>query len=125
MARVLVVDDQPEIVRLVQVALQQEHEVLAAYNGEEALRTVAAEQPDLIVLDVMMPVLDGYRVLSRLREDPATRHIPVLMLTAKDEPHDVHLGLSLGADYYVPKPFNPKDIAALVRKHLQSEGPRG
>jgi DNA-binding response OmpR family regulator len=118
MAKVLVVDDHPDVVRLIQVALEKEHEVLTAYNGEEALQVVAESQPDLVILDVMMPVLDGYRVLNRLREDAATNHLPVLMLTAKDEPHDIHLGLTLGADYYISKPFNPRDIAALVRHHL-------
>ena len=118
MAKVLVVDDHPDVVRLIQVALQKEHEVLTAYDGEEALRVVAESSPDLVILDVMMPTLDGYRVLNRLREDAATNHLPVLMLTAKDEPHDIHLGLSLGADYYISKPFNPRDIAALVRHHL-------
>lgn len=118
MARVLVVDDQPNIVRLLQFALQKEHEVFTAYNGEEALTAVAEHHPDVVILDVVMPVLDGYRVLHRLKTDPATQQIVVVMLTVKDDPDDIMLGFNIGADYYVPKPFNAADIAALIRRHV-------
>src|SRR5437764_1292260 len=100
MAKVLLVDDQPNIVRLLQITLQKEHEILTAFDGEEALRIVDAHQPDFIVLDVVMPGLDGYRVLHRVKSDPATQDIGVIMLTVKDQPDDVVLGLTVGADYY-------------------------
>lgn len=122
MAKVLVVDDQPNIVRLLQFTLEKEHQVFTAYNGEEALQVVAAEHPDVIILDVIMPVLDGYRVLHRVKTQPEWRDITVIMLTVKADPDDVMLGLTVGADYYVPKPFNSKDVAALIRHHLESHG---
>ncbi len=121
MAKVLVVDDHPKIVRLLQVALEDEHQVLTAYNGEDALRCVAEHHPDLMVLDVIMPGLDGYRVLHRIKSDPETEQIPVIMLTVKDQPDDVLLGITVGADYYIPKPFNSSDIAALIRRHFEAD----
>ena len=114
MARVLVVDDQPETVRLLEFTRQPPHQVVAAYDGQEALDIVTAQPPDVVLLDVGMPVLDGFRVLSRLRSDPKTARLPVIILTAYDQPEDIALGLTLGADYYVGKPFNPADIAALI-----------
>lgn len=120
MAKVLVVDDQPVIVRLLRFVLEKEHQVFTAYNGEEALQVVEAERPDVVLLDVVMPVLDGYRVLHRLKTNPETKDIAVIMLTVKAEADDVMLGFSVGADYYVPKPFVPTEIAALVRRHLES-----
>jgi two-component system alkaline phosphatase synthesis response regulator PhoP len=118
MGKVLVVDDQPNIVRLLQFHLEKEHDVFIAFNGQEALDLVDRECPQLIILDVVMPVLDGYRVLHRLKSNPQTRAITVIMLTKKDEPDDVILGYNVGADYYVSKPFNVSDIVALVRRHL-------
>ena len=118
MARILVVDDHPKIVRLLEVALKPEHEVLTAYNGDDALKIVNEEHPDMMILDVVMPGVDGYRVLHRVKSNPATEDIAVIMLTVKDQPDDVLVGLTVGADYYVPKPFNANDIAALVRRHI-------
>lgn len=123
MAKVLVVDDYPDVLRLLEVALRKEHQVLTAEDGESALAIVAREAPDMVVLDVMMPGIDGYRVLYRLRDDPATRHLPVILLTARDQDHDIAFGLSLGADYYLPKPFSPTDLASLVRHHFAAEPP--
>src|SRR4051794_18557203 len=105
MGKVLIVDDHPRIVRLLQLALEGEHEVLTAYNGEDGLKLAREEHPELMVLDVVMPGLDGYRVLHRIKSDPATQDIGVIILTVKAHPHDVVLGLTVGADYYVPKPF--------------------
>jgi len=117
---VLVVDDHPRIVRLLQLELQKEHEVLTAYNGEDGLRLVKEHHPDVVVLDVVMPGLDGYRVLHRIKDNPETADIAVMLLTVKDQPDDVMLGLTVGADYYIPKPFNSADIAALIRRYMQS-----
>jgi DNA-binding response OmpR family regulator len=121
MAKVLVVDDHPRIVRLLQLELQKEHEVFTAYNGEDALQLVAAHHPEVVVLDVVMPGLDGYRVLHRIKDNPQTADITVMMLTVKDQPDDVMIGLTVGADYYIPKPFNAADIGALIRRHLAAE----
>jgi len=121
MPRILVVDDQPNIVRLLQITLQKEHEVFTAYDGQQALKAIAEHNPDLIVLDVIMPVLDGYRVLHRVKSNPETAGTCVIMLTQKDRPDDIMLGFNIGAYYYVPKPFNVNDVAALIRRHFSSQ----
>ncbi len=125
MGKVLVVDDHPNIVRLVERALQSEHEVRCAYDGEEALEKVAEELPDLVILDVVMPRLDGFRVLNRLKTTPETRDITVMMFTSRDQPEEVALGLDVGADYYIPKPFNAGDLAALVRRIMDGKKQAG
>src|SRR5205823_5323852 len=122
MARILVVDDHPKIVRLLEVALKPEHEVFTAYNGDDALKIVNEQHPDLMILDGVMPGVDGYRVLHRVKSNPATEDVTVIMLTVKDQPDDVLVGLTVGADYYVPKPLTANDIAALVRRHLAAVG---
>jgi len=121
MLKVLVVDDQPNIVRLLEMTLQKEHEVFTAFDGQQALNAVAEHHPDVIVLDVIMPVLDGYRVLHRVKSNQETAGTCVIMLTQKDRPDDIMLGFNIGADYYVPKPFNAHDIAALIRRHFSAE----
>lgn len=124
MAKVLVVDDQPDTVALLQMVLEDEHEVLVAYDGQEALEAVADGQPDLVLLDVAMPRLDGFRVLNRLRSDPLTARLPVIMLSAHDEPEDLAMGLTLGADYYLGKPFEIDVVTALVARHVGTPPPR-
>lgn len=119
MARVLVVDDHPSIVRLLQRVLQAErHEVLIASDGEEALRRVRDEHPALVLLDVTMPRKNGFEVLQELKSDPSTQAMIVIMLTGHDQDAEMAHGLQLGADWYVPKPFSPVDIVALVRRFL-------
>jgi DNA-binding response OmpR family regulator len=119
--RILVVDDEPHIVRLVQVNLQREgYEVLTAYDGVEALEKVAREKPDMVVLDVMMPRMNGFEVLKKLKADEATRDIPVIMLTAKAQDADVFRGWQSGVDSYLTKPFNPMELLTFVRRIFQS-----
>jgi DNA-binding response OmpR family regulator len=119
-AKILVVDDHPHIARLIERELAREgHQVVAAADGEEALRLIAREPPDVIVLDVILPKIDGFEVLRILKSDPETRRIGVIMLTVLDQDGAVSHGLELGADWYVPKPFVPGDIATLVRRFLQ------
>jgi DNA-binding response OmpR family regulator len=121
MAAILVVDDHPHILRLLQRELEAEaHEVITAATGEEALRKIHQERPALVVLDVMLPDKDGLTVLRELRADPATQALVVILLTAQDQASDVTQGLQRGADWYVTKPFRPGDIAALVRRFLDS-----
>jgi two-component system alkaline phosphatase synthesis response regulator PhoP/two-component system response regulator VicR len=122
MAKVAVVDDHPHIARLVQRELEAEgHEVITATDGDEALRRIRADLPALVVLDVVMPGKNGFQVLRELKADPATREIPVIMLTVRDQDADLTHGLTLGADWYLTKPFVPGDIAALARRFLGSE----
>jgi DNA-binding response OmpR family regulator len=123
MAKILVVDDHPHIVRLLQRELAvEDHVVVAALTGDEALLMVKRERPALVILDVMLPGRDGFQVLRALRDDPATRAIPVIILSARDHPSDMTQGLELGADWYATKPFRPGDIALLVRRFLVDSG---
>ncbi len=123
--RVLVVDDEKDIVDLLRYNLAREgYEVLAAFNGKEALEKAAAN-PDLILLDVMMPVIDGIETCKRLKSDPATASIPVVFLTARSGEVDEILGLELGADDYMQKPISPRRVVARVKalfRRLDSSG---
>jgi len=116
-ARVLVVDDEAPIRLLCRVNLEAEGmEVLEAADGPAALEVVRRERPDVILLDVMIPGLDGWRVAEELLEDPDTREIPIVFLTARAELRDRARGLDLGGLDYVTKPFNPLELAPLVRE---------
>jgi len=119
-SRVLIVEDEPDIRELVVHHLKREgYLVSAASSGEEALRQVQAAPPDLVLLDLMMPAMDGLEVCRRLRQDPATAMLPIVMLTAKGDEVDRVLGLEIGADDYVVKPFSPKELVARVRAVLR------
>ncbi len=115
--RVLVVDDDVEIVRAIAINLENEgYEVRRAYDGLEALDIVASEEIHLIIIDVMMPRLDGLSAVMKIRE---RKNIPIIVLSAKSEDTDKILGLSMGADDYVTKPFNPMELMARVRSQLR------
>ncbi len=121
--RILVVDDDKQITRLVQSYLEKAgFSVLTAYDGENALRVIRHERPDLIVLDLMLPGKDGWEITRILRSDERLASIPILMLTARVEDTDKILGLELGADDYMPKPFNPREVVARVRAILRRAG---
>jgi two-component system alkaline phosphatase synthesis response regulator PhoP len=125
--RILVVDDDKEIVRLVRGYLEQAgYEVLAAYDGQTAVQALHNERLDLLVLDLMLPDRDGWDITRTIRADAALAHMPILMLTARAGDVDKILGLELGADDYVTKPFNPREVVARVRALLRraSSGPR-
>jgi len=117
--KILVVDDNADNVELLAKRLKAlGYRTAEAYDGEQALLRVAEEEPDLVILDVMMPKLDGFEVCQRLKSDERTRSIPVIMLTAKREVPDKIRGLDTGADDYVTKPFNPQELMARVRSLL-------
>jgi len=121
--RVLIAEDDREVMELVRVYLQKEgFQVSTAADGETALESVEAAAPDLLVLDVMLPKLDGWAVCRRIREDEATRHLPIVMLTSRGEEMDRVLGLELGADDYVTKPFSPRELVARVKAVLRRTG---
>jgi two-component system alkaline phosphatase synthesis response regulator PhoP len=123
--KVLVCDDERHIVRLIQVNLEREgYKVVTAYDGKEGLEKVRTEKPDLMVLDVMMPYMDGFEVLKALRRDADTADLPVIMLTAKAQDKDVFEGYTYGADMYLTKPFNPRELIAFV-KRISSGGNDG
>ena len=119
--KILAVDDEKHIVRLVQVNLERQgYEVVTASDGKEALEMVEQENPDLVVLDVMMPYMDGFEVLQNLRRNPSTREIPVIMLTAKAQDADVFRGWQSGVDCYLTKPFNPMELISFVKRIFKS-----
>jgi len=120
--RILIVDDTMDTVELLRKRFRAEgYDTDEAYDGEAALVKVAEYRPDLVILDVMMPKLDGISVCRQLRIDPATRHLPVLMLTAKSEVPDKVEGLDTGADDYITKPFDYKELSARVRSLLSKK----
>jgi two-component system alkaline phosphatase synthesis response regulator PhoP len=127
--KILVVDDEEDILELLRFNLSREGcQVFCASSGEEALRLVRSEIPDLVVLDLMLPGIDGLEVTRRLKSDPNTKHLPIVMLTAKGEEADIVTGLELGADDYVTKPFSPRILVARVRAVLRrkvKESPEG
>ena len=114
--RILVVDDEEDILELLKYNLNREgYKVVSASSGEKCLQKAASEKPDLIVLDLMLPGIDGLEVTKILKSDSNTLHIPIIMLTAKGEEADIVAGLELGADDYVTKPFSPRILIARVR----------
>lgn len=118
--RVLIVDDEAALVALIRYNLEKEgYRCDEAADGREALLKVAEEQPDLVLLDWMLPELSGLEVCRQLRRNPATRNLPVIMLTARGEEEDRVRGLDAGADDYVPKPFSPGELAARIRAVLR------
>ena len=121
-AKILVVDDEPDVVQLIEYNLKSAgYDVVAASDGREALAKARSSQPDLIILDLMLPEVEGLDVCKVLRRDPATASIPIVMLTAKASETDRVLGFELGADDYVTKPFSPRELVLRVKRLLRSD----
>lgn len=128
-AKILVIEDETDILELIAYNLEKHgYQVLRATTGENGLAMAKAHAPDVIILDLMLPGIDGLEVCQKLKADPNTQSIPVVMLTAKNEDNDIITGLETGADDYIPKPFSPKillvRIKALLRR-LKSEPKQG
>ena len=122
--RVLVIEDEPDIRDLLAFHLEREgYTVTRSGSGVEGLRLARAAPPDLILLDLMLPEVDGFEVCRRLRQDPVTQAVPLVMLTARGDEVDRVLGLELGADDYVVKPFSPREVVARVRAVLRRSRP--
>jgi len=120
MDRILVVDDDRDIVRLVRSYLEKAgFQVLTAYDGESALRVLRSEKPQLVILDLMLPDRDGWDVARLVRADSSIAATPIIMLTARVEDNDKIVGLEIGADDYITKPFNPREVVARVRALLR------
>jgi DNA-binding response OmpR family regulator len=116
---ILVADDDPDILSLVTLRLERSgYEVVGAGDGEQALAAAMARPPDLALLDVMMPKLDGYQVTAQLRGNDATRHLPVILLTARVQEDDIARGVEAGADDYVKKPFSTHELRDRVQAAL-------
>lgn len=122
MARILVVDDEPHILKLISFSLERAgHEIVAVSDGPAAIRAVHDGCPELILMDVMMPVMSGYETVERLKADPVTAEIPVIMLSAKSQLYEQEKGLECGAVHYICKPFTPRELVEQVSAFL--EGP--
>jgi two-component system alkaline phosphatase synthesis response regulator PhoP len=119
--RILVVDDDRDVVRLMRAYLEQAgYEVLVAYDGDAAIHTIRRETPDLVLLDLMLPGKDGWEITRWMRGDSSLASIPIIMLTARVEDTDKIVGLEMGADDYVTKPYNPREVVARVRARLRA-----
>jgi two-component system alkaline phosphatase synthesis response regulator PhoP len=121
--KILVIEDDPAISRLVDYSLRHEgYEVIAASNGLEGIRKANQEAPDLVILDVMLPGMDGFEICHQLRSEPDTAKLPILMFSAKAQEIDKNTGLKVGADDYLPKPAAPAEIVSRVAKLLAKKG---
>jgi two-component system phosphate regulon response regulator PhoB len=118
--RILVIEDEPDILEMIRYNLDREgYRVSTVVNGEDGFERAQQDSPDLVLLDLMLPGIDGLEICRRLKADPVTRAIPIVMVTAKGDESDIVLGLGLGADDYVPKPFSPKELVARVKAVLR------
>jgi len=117
--RILVVDDYPQVVEVLKIRLESAgYDVLAAYDGQEALKVARNERPDLILLDVLLPKINGYKVARFLKYDKKYKDIPIIMLTSRAKKADAELGIQAGANEYVFKPYNPPQLMQLVQKYI-------
>ncbi len=118
--KILIADDETDIVETLQFMLEVEgFECLTAYNGEDALNLAKREMPDLLILDVMMPKINGYKVCRLLKFDAKYKNIPILMVTARSQEEDKMIGEETGADEYITKPFEINDVVEKVKKYLE------
>jgi DNA-binding response OmpR family regulator len=121
LARILIVEDDPRSFRLLDFRIKsQGHEVLSAVDGGEAIEVASKEKPDLVLLDIMIPVIDGFQVLRKLKSQEETKNIPVIMLTARSQEKDIVDGIKAGAADYVTKPFSSAELIARVNRALAS-----
>jgi len=117
--RALIVDDEPDIVESIRFNLELENiECIEALDGEEALSKARKENPDVIILDIMLPKINGYKIARMLKFDESYKHIPIIMLTARAQQTDIKMGEETGADEYVTKPFDMDELVGLVKKYL-------
>jgi twitching motility two-component system response regulator PilG len=120
--KILVVEDENCLLKLVCILLTSKgYDVMGAVNGEEALEKISHFKPDLVLLDVIMPGIDGFEVCRRIKSDPKTEHIPVVMLTAKRKPQDIRKGEEAGAVSYITKPFKSFTVIETIQKYLQDK----
>ena len=119
-SKILIIEDEPDILEVIQYNVEREgHKVIACRDGEQGLSRIRTEDPDLVILDLMLPGMDGTELCQQVKSDPVTRGIPIIMVTAKGEESDVVLGLGLGADDYITKPFSPRELMARVNVTLR------
>lgn len=120
--KILIVDDEPSIIVPLQFLMQQSgHDTMVAFSGEEAMEIIAASPPDLILLDIMLPIIDGFEVCQRVRENPRWNSIRIILLTAMGGEANVAKGIALGADAYITKPFSNAEVSEKVYALLEQE----
>ena len=120
--KILIVDDEPSIIVPLQFLMEQNgYETFVAFSGEEAMESIIANPPDLILLDIMLPIIDGFEVCQRVREIPELDHVRIIMITAMGSEVNIAKGLALGADAYVTKPFSNAAVVEKVKELLQQE----
>ncbi len=120
--RILVVDDEVQLVEMVKIRLEANgYEVLAAYDGQEALDKTREEKPDLIVLDLMLPKLDGYKVCRMIKFDEKYKNIPIILFSARAQESDKEMGVQVGANAYITKPFEPQALLSKIKELLGEE----
>lgn len=118
--KILIVEDDHDIAGMIEYNLGEEgYETISAYNGEDGVELAKKEKPDLIILDIMLPIIDGFEVCRILKKEDKTTHIPVIILSAKSQETDKVVGLELGADDYITKPFSPRELIARIRAILR------
>src|SRR5271168_5644867 len=118
-ARLLIIEDNPDTRRFLEAMLSKEFEIISAENGVIGIDFARNKSPDLILLDIMLPILSGYDACSLLKKDERTRQIPIIFLSAKNSVPDITQGLSTGADDYIPKPFDYKELVARIKARLR------
>ncbi|MGB9698222.1 MAG: response regulator [Thermodesulfobacteriota bacterium] len=119
--RILIIDDEIDLVETIRFPLELEgYQVLVAYNGEEGLHLARKEKPDLIILDLMLPKIDGYKICRFLKFDEKYKHIPIIMLTARSQEKDRLLGKETGADEYITKPFDLDELVNSIKKYVSA-----
>jgi DNA-binding response OmpR family regulator len=116
--RILVVDDEPHIVNLIKLTLEPRYEVYEAYSGTEAIKIASKVEPDMVILDLMMPRVDGFATCVTLRNSPETKNVPIMILSAKGQIIDKFKSINSGADDYMTKPFDPDELARRVSVNL-------
>ena len=116
---ILIADDEENIVELIKLSLGDEYDYLVAKDGKQVMDIIKKKKPDLILLDIMMPAMDGYEVCTKLKQNPATKDIIVAMISAKKETEDILQGVDLGAIAYITKPFSPYDLQEKVKELLE------
>lgn len=121
--KILMVDDEEDILKVLRFRLEaNDYEVLTASDGQEGLNKARSEKPDLVILDLMLPKLDGYKVCRMLKFDEACKSIPIIIFTAKAQRKDEELGMEMGADAYISKPFEPEILLAKIKELLSKQG---
>ena len=120
--RILIVDDEPSIIVPLQFLMEQNgYETVVAFSGEEAMEAISTNPPDLILLDIMLPIIDGFEVCQRVREKPELDHVRIIMITAMGSEANIAKGLALGADSYITKPFSNAAVVEKVKELLQQK----